>query len=55
MKNRMIKVDGAAPKNPPKAEKVGEMKPAPMAGDKMRKVKTRGTGAAIKGTTHLGC
>jgi len=26
-----------------------------MAGDKMKKMKTRGTGAAIKGTTHMGC
>ncbi len=55
MKNRKVMVDGAAPKNPPKAEMVGKMKPAPMAGDKMRKVKTRGTGAAIKGTMHMGC
>lgn len=55
MKNRTIKINGSAPKNPPKPEKCGTMKPAPMAGDKMRSVKTRGTGAAIKGTMHMGC
>lgn len=55
MKNRKVMVNGTAPKNPPKPERVGKMKPAPMAGDKMTKVKTRGTGAAIKGTTHMGC
>lgn len=55
MKNRTVKVNGSAPKNPPKPEKVGGMKKAPMAGDKMRLTKTRGTGAAIKGTMHRGC
>ena len=43
MKNRTVKVNGSAPKN------------APMAGDKMRLTKTRGTGAATKGTMHMGC
>lgn len=55
MKNRTVKVDGAAPKDAPKPEMVGKMRPAPMAGDKRRRVKTRGTGAAIKGTMHMGC
>jgi hypothetical protein len=55
MKNRPVKVNGSAPKNPPKPEKVGGIKKAPMAGDKMRLTKTRGTGAAIKGTMHMGC
>jgi len=55
MKNRKVKVNGSAPKDAPKPEMVGKQKPAPMAGDKMRKVKTRGTGAAIKGTMHMGC
>jgi hypothetical protein len=55
MKNRKVMVDGSAPKNAPKPEVVGKLKPAPMAGDKMSRVKTRGTGAAIKGTMHMGC
>jgi len=53
--NKKVKCSGSAPKNPPKPEMVGKEKKAPMAGDKMRKVKTRGTGAAIKGTMHMGC
>jgi len=55
MKNRKVKVNGSAPKDAPKPEMVGKQKHAPMAGDKMRKMKTRGTGAAIKGTMHMGC
>jgi hypothetical protein len=55
MKNRPVKINGSAPKNPPKPEMVGKEKKAPIAGDKFRRVKTRGTGAAIKGTRHMGC
>ena len=50
-----VKVNGSAPKDPPKPEMVGKSKPAPMAGDKMRKMKMRGAGAAIKGTSFMGC
>ena len=55
MKNRKVKVNGAPPKNPPKPERVGMSKPAPMASNTLKKVKTRGTGAAIKGKMHMGC
>jgi hypothetical protein len=55
MKNRKVKVNGSAPKDAPKPEMVGKMKKAPMAGDKMRKMKMRGAGAAIKGTDFMGC
>lgn len=54
MKGR-VKYMGTAPKNPPKAEKVGNPKPAPMAGNKMKKMTVRGAGAAIKGTSFMGC
>ena len=65
MKNRTVKVNGAAPGKAPKAVEYADVKgqgrvpygktsPAPMAGDKPRKGKTRGTGAAIKGTMHVG-
>jgi len=50
-----VKIVTNMPTKAPKVEKVGEIKPAPMASDKMRRVKTRGTGAAIKGTMHQGC
>jgi len=33
----------------------GKTAPAPMAGDKPRKMKVRGAGAAIKGTDYMGC
>lgn len=55
MKNRKVKVNGSAPKDAPKPEMVGKLKKAPMARDKMRKMKMRGAGAAIKGTSYLGC
>lgn len=71
MKGRKVKVNGAAPSNPPKAVGYAEIKgqgripygktaPAPVAGGltdfspASRKVKTRGTGAAKQGLTHLG-
>jgi hypothetical protein len=61
-----VKYMGSAPKDAPKAVDYADIKgqgrvpygktaPAPVAGDKMTKVKTRGTGAAIKGTMHMGC
>lgn len=61
-----VKYMGSAPKDAPKAVEYADVKgqgrvpygktaKAPMAGDKMRKVKTRGTGAAIRGTMHMGC
>jgi hypothetical protein len=61
-----VKYMGSAPKDAPKAVDYADIKgqgrvpygktaPAPMAVDKMTKVKTRGTGAAIKGTMHMGC
>ncbi len=49
-----VKIVTNTPTKAPKAEEVGKQKKAPMAGDKMRRVKTRGTGAAIKGTHHMG-
>jgi len=55
MKNRPVKVNGAPPKAPAKAEMVGNPKVPPMAGNKMRKMKMRGAGAAIKGTSYMGC
>lgn len=54
MKGR-VKVNGSAPKDAPKPVEVGKMKPAPMAGDKPKKMKMRGTGAAVKGTDFMGC
>jgi len=65
MKNRTVKVNGSAPKDPPKAVDYEEIKgqgrvpygktaPAPMAGDKPRKMTMRGAGAAIKGTKYIG-
>jgi hypothetical protein len=65
MKGR-VKVNGAAPSNTPKAVEYadiqgqgrvpyGKTAPAPMASDTPKKVKTRGTGAAIKGKMHMGC
>ena len=54
MKGR-VKVNGSAPKDAPKPVEVGKMKSAPMAGDKRKKMKMRGTGAAIKGTDFMGC
>jgi hypothetical protein len=61
-----VKYMGSAPKDAPKAVDYADIKgqgrvpygktaPAPMASDQPRKVKTRGTGAAIKGTMHMGC
>jgi len=61
-----VKYMGSAPKDAPKAVDYADVKgqgrvpygktaKAPMAGDTMRKVKTRGTGAAIRGTMHMGC
>ena len=66
MKNRTVKVNGSAPKDSPKAVEYADIKgqgrvpygktaPAPMASDKMRKMKMRGAGAAIKGTDFMGC
>ena len=60
-----VKVNGAPPSNPPKAVEYadiqgqgrvpyGKTAPAPMASNTPKKVKTRGTGAAIKGTMHMG-
>ena len=61
-----VKYMGSAPKDAPKAVEDADIKgqgrvpygktaPAPMAGDKPRKMKMRGTGAAIKGTDFMGC
>jgi hypothetical protein len=61
-----VKVGGSAPSKSPKAVDYadiegqgrvpyGKTAPAPMSGNSPKKVKTRGTGAAIKGTTHMGC
>tara|TARA_R110000803_G_scaffold30663_1_gene69007 strand:+ start:354 stop:560 length:207 start_codon:yes stop_codon:yes gene_type:complete len=66
MKDRKIKINGSAPSNPPKAVGYADIKgqgripygktaPAPMATDNVRKMKTRGTGAAIRGTSYMGC
>jgi hypothetical protein len=60
-----VKVNGAPPSNTPKAVEYadiqgqgrvpyGKTAPAPMASDTPKKVKTRGTGAAIKGKMHMG-
>jgi len=65
MKGR-VKVNGSAEKDAPKPVDFAEIKgqgkipygktaPAPMAGDKPKKMKMRGTGAAIKGTDFMGC
>jgi len=50
-----VKIVINTPSKAPKAEMVGKEKPAPMAKDTYARVKTRGTGAAIKGTTHMSC
>jgi hypothetical protein len=66
MKNRTVKVNGSAPKDSPKAVEYadiagqgrvpyGKTAVPPMAGDKPRKMKMRGVGAAIKGTSYMGC
>ena len=49
-----VKIVVNTPTKAPKPETVGKPKTPPMAGDTYKKVKTRGTGAAIKGTTHMG-
>ena len=49
-----VKIVVNTPTKAPKPETVGKPKTPPMASDTMKKVKTRGTGAAIKGTTHMG-
>ena len=66
MKNRTVKVNGSAPKDPSKAVQYADVKGqgrvpygktavAPMASNKPRKMKMRGAGAAIKGTSYMGC
>ncbi|HAF37968.1 MAG TPA: hypothetical protein DCG72_03205 [Gammaproteobacteria bacterium] len=66
MKNRKVKVNGSTPKDAPKAVEYADIKgqgrvpygktaPAPMASNKPRKMKVRGAGAAIKGTSYMGC
>ena len=66
MKNRKVKVNGSAPNDAPKAVDYADIKgqgrvpygktsPAPMDSDKPRKMKMRGAGAAIKGTSFMGC
>jgi|TARA_R110000787_G_scaffold48710_1_gene117115 hypothetical protein len=65
MKNRKIKVNGATPSKSPKAVTYADIKDqgripygktatAPMCGDIPRKMKMRGTGAAIRGTRFTG-
>tara|TARA_R110001606_G_scaffold33356_1_gene99719 strand:+ start:975 stop:1184 length:210 start_codon:yes stop_codon:yes gene_type:complete len=65
MKNRKIKVNGATPSKSPKAVTYADIKDqgripygktatAPMCGDIPRKMKMRGTGAAIQGTRFTG-
>ena len=49
-----VKIVVNTPTKAPKPETVGKPKTPPMAGYTYKKVKTRGTGAAIKGTTHMG-
>tara|TARA_Y100001972_G_scaffold49660_1_gene61014 strand:- start:1073 stop:1234 length:162 start_codon:yes stop_codon:yes gene_type:complete len=49
-----VKIVVNTPTKAPKPETVGTPKTPPMAGNTYKKVKTRGTGAAIKGTTHMG-
>lgn len=55
MKGGKVKVNGSAPRSTPQAVKVGGLKSAPMAGDKMTRRSCRGGGAAIKGTKYMGC
>ena len=61
-----VKFMGSAPSNPPKAVEYADIKDhgripygktadAPMAGDTVKRMKMRGTGAAIKGTKFNGC
>ena len=61
-----VKCSGSKPKNAPKAVEYADIKgqgripygktaKAPMAGDKPRKMKVRGAGAAIKGTDCMVC
>tara|TARA_R110000737_G_scaffold193079_1_gene214410 strand:- start:362 stop:556 length:195 start_codon:yes stop_codon:yes gene_type:complete len=63
---RTVKFKGEAPKNTPKAVAYADIKDqgripygktaeAPMAGDTVKRMKMRGTGAAIKGTKFNGC
>jgi hypothetical protein len=65
MKNRKIKVNGATPSKSPKAVTYADIKgqgripygktaPAPVCGDIPRKIKMRGAGAAIRGTSFTG-
>jgi hypothetical protein len=61
MKDRKIKVNGSAPSDPPKAVGYADIKGQgripygkTMATDNVRKMKTRGTGAAIRGTSYMG-
>jgi hypothetical protein len=60
MKNRKVKVNGSAPKDPPKAVEYADIKgqgrvpygktaPAPMAGDKPRKMKDARCGCRYQG------
>ena len=49
-----VKIVVNTPTKAPKPETVGKPKTPPMASDTMKKVKTRGTGAAIKGTNSHG-
>jgi len=49
-----VKIVVNTPTKAPKPETVGTPKTPPMAGNTYKKVKTRGTGAAIKGTHHMG-
>tara|TARA_R110000803_G_scaffold70458_5_gene133421 strand:- start:82 stop:282 length:201 start_codon:yes stop_codon:yes gene_type:complete len=66
MKNRKVKTEGSAPEKTAKAVTYAEFKgqgripygktaPAPMASYTVTKKKSRGTGAAIKGTDYLSC
>jgi len=61
-----VKYQGSAPGKSPKAVEYADIKgqgrvpygktaKPPMAGDKQRKMKMRGAGAAIKGTNFMGC
>ena len=66
MKNRSVKVNGSAPKDPPKAVEYadiagqgrvpyGKTAVPPMAGNKMRKMKMRVAGSEILVTIYMGC
>jgi len=66
MKKRTVRVNGSAPKDPPKAVPYADIKgqgripygktaEAPMLSDTRKVMTVRGAGAAIKGKSYISC